>query len=37
MITPKLADKVRAASIYKEERFSDHAPQIMEYELKITR
>jgi exodeoxyribonuclease-3 len=36
VITPKLADKVRAARIYKDERFSDHAPQIMEYALKIT-
>ena len=35
VITPKLADRVRAASIYKDERFSDHAPQIMEYELEI--
>lgn len=31
MITPKLADQVRAASIYTDERFSDHAPQTMDY------
>jgi exodeoxyribonuclease-3 len=36
VISPKLADKVRGADIYKEERFSDHAPQIMEYDLDIT-
>ena len=30
---PGWRDKVRAAAIYKDERFSDHAPQIMEYEL----
>ncbi len=36
VVTPKLADKVLAADIYKEERFSDHAPQIMEYDLDIT-
>ncbi|CAA0118731.1 Exodeoxyribonuclease [Halioglobus japonicus] len=36
VITPKLVDKVKAASIYKDERFSDHAPQIMEYDLEIT-
>ncbi|HDY82758.1 MAG TPA: exodeoxyribonuclease III [Halieaceae bacterium] len=36
VISPKLVDKVRSADIYKEERFSDHAPQIMEYDLDIT-
>jgi exodeoxyribonuclease-3 len=36
VITPKLADKARAAHIYQDERFSDHAPQIMEYALEIT-
>jgi exodeoxyribonuclease-3 len=36
VISPKLADKVRGADIYKEERFSDHAPQIMEYDLDIS-
>jgi len=36
VISPKLVGKVRAADIYKEERFSDHAPQIMEYDLDIT-
>jgi exodeoxyribonuclease-3 len=35
VITPKLVDKVKAASIYKDQRFSDHAPQIMEYDLEI--
>jgi exodeoxyribonuclease-3 len=29
-------DKVRGADIYKDERFSDHAPQIMEYDLDIS-
>jgi exodeoxyribonuclease-3 len=33
VVTPKLKDKVRSVSIYKKERFSDHAPLIMEYEL----
>jgi len=36
VITPRLVDKVRSADIYKAERFSDHAPQIMEYDLDIT-
>ncbi|RLA49570.1 MAG: exodeoxyribonuclease III [Gammaproteobacteria bacterium] len=36
VISPKLVDKVRGADIYKEERFSDHAPQIMEYDLDIS-
>lgn len=33
IITPELADKVLAASIWKETRFSDHAPLIMDYDL----
>ncbi len=36
VITPRLAGKVRSASIYREESFSDHAPQIMEYDFEIT-
>jgi exodeoxyribonuclease-3 len=35
MITPKLAPKVLSASVYREERFSDHAPHTMEYDLDI--
>jgi len=35
VISPSLADRVRGAGIYKDERFSDHAPQIMEYELEL--
>lgn len=35
MITPELVDTVRAASIYKEERFSDHAPHTMVYDLAL--
>ena len=35
VITPKLGDKVLSADIYKDERFSDHAPQIMEYDFDI--
>ncbi len=35
VITPRLVDRVRVASIYREERFSDHAPQIMEYDLEL--
>ena len=33
IITPGLKDKVISADIYKEQRFSDHAPLIMEYEV----
>jgi exodeoxyribonuclease-3 len=36
VISPKLAELVRGAEIYKDERFSDHAPQIMDYELEIS-
>ncbi len=32
VITPKLAPLVKAASIYKDERFSDHAPLIIDYD-----
>lgn len=35
LITPKLVPTVRAADIYKDQRFSDHAPQIMQYDLKL--
>ena len=33
VVTPGLKDKVCAASIYKAQRFSDHAPLIMDYDL----
>ncbi len=32
VITPGLKDKVVSANIYKEQRFSDHAPLIIDYE-----
>lgn len=35
MISPELAPKVRSASIYKETRFSDHAPLIIDYDLSL--
>lgn len=31
IVTPDLADKICSASIYKEQRFSDHAPLIIDY------
>ena len=33
MITPQLAPHVRAASIYRTERFSDHAPVTIDYDI----
>ncbi len=33
VITPGLKDKVKAVSIYKDQRFSDHAPLIVDYLL----
>jgi exodeoxyribonuclease III len=33
LITPDLQPAVRAASIYKDERFSDHAPVTIDYDL----
>lgn len=35
VITPGLRDKVRAASIYRDQRFSDHAPLTIDYDLKL--
>lgn len=35
VITPRLVEKVKSAAIYRDERFSDHAPQIMEYDFDI--
>ena len=33
VITPGLKDSVKSASIYKDERFSDHAPLIIDYDI----
>jgi len=33
LITPSLVDKLVATDIYKDERFSDHAPLVVDYEL----
>lgn len=33
LITPDLAPRVRAAAIYRDERFSDHAPLTVDYDL----
>ena len=35
IITPGLRDSVCAAGIYKDQRFSDHAPLIMDYEWEL--
>ena len=35
VITPGLRDRVRAVSIYKAQRFSDHAPLIVDYDLDV--
>jgi exodeoxyribonuclease-3 len=35
IVTPGLADAVRAAKIYTTKRFSDHAPLIMEYDVGV--
>jgi exodeoxyribonuclease-3 len=32
ILTPGLRDKIKAVSIYKDQRFSDHAPLIIDYE-----
>lgn len=33
LVTPDLAPRVRAASIYRDERFSDHAPVTIDYDM----
>jgi len=33
VVSPDLKNAIRSASIYKEERFSDHAPLMMEYDI----
>jgi len=33
LTTPKLKDRVQATAIYKDERFSDHAPLTIEYDV----
>lgn len=35
IVTPGLAEKVRAASIYKAQRFSDHAPLTVDYDYTL--
>jgi exodeoxyribonuclease-3 len=35
IISPALKDKIQAASIYKEQRFSDHAPLILDYDYNL--
>jgi exodeoxyribonuclease-3 len=35
LVTPDLRDRVRSAAIYRRQRFSDHAPVVIEYDLAI--
>lgn len=35
VVSKTLADKVKSASIYKDERFSDHAPLIVDYDFSL--
>lgn len=35
IITPDLVKKIKGASIYKDQRFSDHAPLIMDYDVSL--
>ena len=34
VVTPGLKDRIKSVAIYKDERFSDHAPLITDYDLK---
>jgi exodeoxyribonuclease-3 len=35
VITPGLVDKIKAAAIYKAQRFSDHAPLTIDYDYTL--
>ena len=35
IISPRLKESVKKVDIYKEQRFSDHAPLIIEYDLEL--
>jgi exodeoxyribonuclease-3 len=35
IVTPGLKDCIQRASIFKDDRFSDHAPLIMDYDLEL--
>ena len=35
VVSPSLRDKVKTVDIYKDERFSDHAPLIIEYDMEL--
>ena len=35
VVTPGLRDHIRAAKIYRDKRFSDHAPLIMDYDVQL--
>lgn len=37
VITPGLRERVKAASIYKDQRFSDHAPLTIDYDCELAR
>jgi len=36
VVTPGLKNKIKSASIYKDERFSDHAPLIVDYSIGLS-
>lgn len=36
VVTPNLKDKIQSVEIYKDEKFSDHAPLIIDYDLEIS-
>jgi len=35
LVTPDIGLRVRSASIYRDARFSDHAPVILDYDLAV--
>jgi exodeoxyribonuclease-3 len=37
VVSPRLKERVRACHIYKAQRFSDHAPLVMDYDLAVPR
>ena len=35
IVTPGLKDRIQRARVYRDNRFSDHAPLIMDYDLEL--
>ena len=36
IVTPGLRNRIQRARVFREQRFSDHAPLIMDYDLELS-